>query len=111
MLRLQDKVFPVRYAIMVNLSYHKGTISRSTLHDLVGVDTRNKFLETNIFAFHIKSREITFQSTVMKQYLRGKIGSLGRKMNKSSPSDYRLAHGGSKPLKLEVRPQSGEAHG
>jgi hypothetical protein len=32
-------------------------------------------------------------------------------MNKSSPSDYQLAHGGSKPLKLGVRAQSGEAHG
>jgi hypothetical protein len=32
-------------------------------------------------------------------------------MSKSSPSDYQLAHGGSKPLKLGVRAQSGEAHG
>jgi hypothetical protein len=46
----------------------KGSISRSTLYDLVGVDTGNKFLETNIFAFHFNSREITFQSTVMKRY-------------------------------------------
>ena len=46
----------------------KGSISRSTLYDLVGVDTGNKFLETNIFAFHFNSGEITFQSTVMKRY-------------------------------------------
>ena len=32
-------------------------------------------------------------------------------MNKSSPPDYQLARGGSKPLKLEVRVWSGEAHG
>jgi hypothetical protein len=46
----------------------KGSISRSTLYGLVGVDTGNKFLDTNIFASHFTSREITFQSTVMKRY-------------------------------------------
>jgi hypothetical protein len=38
----------------------KGSILRSTLYDLVGVDTGNKLLETNIFAFHFISREVTF---------------------------------------------------
>ena len=46
----------------------KGSISRSALDNLVGVDTGNKFLETNVFAFHFNSQEITFQSTVMKRY-------------------------------------------
>ena len=46
----------------------KGSISRSTLYDLVGVDTGDKLLETNIFAYHFNSGEITFQSTVMKRY-------------------------------------------
>jgi hypothetical protein len=46
----------------------KGSISRSTLYDLVGVDTGDKLLETNIFAYHFTSGEITFQSTVMKRY-------------------------------------------
>jgi len=46
----------------------KGSISRSTFYGLVGVDTGDKLLETNIFAFHLNSREITFQSTVMKRY-------------------------------------------
>ena len=46
----------------------KGSISRSTFYGLVGVDTGDKLLETNIFAFHFNSREITFQSTVMKRY-------------------------------------------
>jgi hypothetical protein len=55
-------------AAIVRELLKKGSISRSTLHDLVGVDTGNKFLETNIFAFHFNSREITFQSTVMKRY-------------------------------------------
>ena|ERR1700722_15218530 len=50
----------------------KGSISRSTFYGLVGADTGDKFLETNIFAFHFNSQEITFQSTVMKRYCEGK---------------------------------------
>jgi hypothetical protein len=46
----------------------KGSISRSTLYSLVGVDIGDKLLETNIFAFHFDSGEITFQSTVMKRF-------------------------------------------
>ena len=46
----------------------KGSIPLRTFYDQVGVDTGNKFLETNVFAFHFKSREITFQSTLMKRY-------------------------------------------
>jgi hypothetical protein len=46
----------------------KGSISRSAFYDLVGRDTGNKLLETNIFAFHFNSKEITFQSTVMRRY-------------------------------------------
>ena len=46
----------------------KESISRDTLYKLVGVSTARKFLETNVFAFHFNSREITFQSTVMKRY-------------------------------------------
>jgi hypothetical protein len=46
----------------------KGSISRSTFYGLVGADTGNKLLETNIFAFHFNSREITFQSTLMKRF-------------------------------------------
>jgi hypothetical protein len=46
----------------------KGSIPRSTFYGLVGVNTGDKLLETNAFAFHHHSREITFQSTVMKRY-------------------------------------------
>jgi hypothetical protein len=46
----------------------KGSISQRTFYDQVGVDTGNKFLETNVFAFHFDSGEITFQSTLMKRY-------------------------------------------
>jgi hypothetical protein len=46
----------------------KGSISRKTLVDLVGVDTGDKLLETNVFTIHYPSQEITFQSVVMKRY-------------------------------------------
>src|SRR3954447_5678451 len=46
----------------------KGSISPSTLYGLVDVDTGDKLLETNIFAYHFNSRDFTFQSTVMKRY-------------------------------------------
>ena len=46
----------------------KGSISRSAFYDLVGRDTGNKLLETDLFAFHFNSQEITFQSTVMRRY-------------------------------------------
>jgi hypothetical protein len=46
----------------------KGSISQSTYYDLVDADTGDKLLETNIFAFRFNSREITFQSTVMKRF-------------------------------------------
>jgi hypothetical protein len=44
------------------------SISENAYYSLVGTDAGDKLLETNIFAFHYNSREITFQSTVMKRY-------------------------------------------
>ena len=46
----------------------KGSIPLRTFYDQVGVDTGNKFLDTNAFAFHFNSSEVTFQSAVMKRY-------------------------------------------
>ena len=46
----------------------EGSISEDTYYSLVGVGIGNKLLETNVFAFHFNSREITFQSTVMKRF-------------------------------------------
>jgi hypothetical protein len=49
-----------------------GSISEDTYYSLVGADTGDKLLETNMFAFPFNSREITriitFQSTVMKRF-------------------------------------------
>jgi hypothetical protein len=55
-------------AVIVRELLKKESISRRTFYDLVGRDTGNKLLETNIFAYHFNAQEITFQSTVMKRY-------------------------------------------
>jgi hypothetical protein len=55
-------------ALIIRELLKKESISRDTLYELVGATTARKLLETNIFAFHYNSREITFQSTVMKRY-------------------------------------------
>jgi hypothetical protein len=66
--------------VLSDLSYHeegakiirellkKGSISEKAYYSLVGRVTGGKLLETNVFAFHYNSREITFQSTVMQRY-------------------------------------------
>jgi hypothetical protein len=46
----------------------KGSISEDTYFRLIGADTGDKLLETNAFAFHFNSQEITFQSTAMKRF-------------------------------------------
>jgi hypothetical protein len=46
----------------------KESISEDTYYGLVGTDTGDKLLKTNIFAFHFNSREITFQSTMMRRF-------------------------------------------
>jgi hypothetical protein len=46
----------------------KGSISEDTYNSLVGADTGDKLLETNIFALRYNSHEVTFRSTVMKRY-------------------------------------------
>ena len=46
----------------------KGCIPEDTYRDLIDTETGEKLLETNVFAFHVNSREISFQSTLMKQY-------------------------------------------
>jgi hypothetical protein len=45
-----------------------GSISEDTYNSLVGADTADKLLETNIFALRYNSHEVTFQSTVMKRF-------------------------------------------
>jgi hypothetical protein len=45
-----------------------GSISRQRFYGLVGREIAEKFLETHLFTSHFGSREITFQSTVMKRF-------------------------------------------
>ena len=46
----------------------KESISDDTYYGLVGVGAGAKLLKTNVFAMHVNSRGITFQSTVMKRF-------------------------------------------
>ena len=55
----------------------KGSISENAYNSLVGRVTGRKLLETNVFAFHYNSQEITFQSTVMKRYCEENEADLG----------------------------------
>ena len=55
-------------SVIIRELLKKRCISEDTYYDLVGPDIGNMLLETNVFAYHIKSKEISFQSTVMKRY-------------------------------------------
>jgi hypothetical protein len=49
----------------------KGSLTEDAYYSLLGRDTGNKLLEENVFAYHFDSKEVTFQSTVMKRYCEG----------------------------------------
>lgn len=55
-------------AVIIRELLKKESISRDAYYNLVGADTGDKLLKTNIFAFHFPSGEITFRSTVVKRY-------------------------------------------
>ena len=55
-------------SVIIRELLKKRCISEDTYYDLVGPDIGNMLLETNVFAYHVKSHEISFQSTVMKRY-------------------------------------------
>jgi hypothetical protein len=65
---LPDRRYHKDGAKIIRELLKKGSISENAYYTLVGADTGDKLLETDIFAFHFNSREITFQSTVMKRY-------------------------------------------
>jgi hypothetical protein len=48
--------------------FEKESISEDTYYGLVGTDTGDKLLKTNILAFHFNPREIAFQSTMMRRF-------------------------------------------
>ena len=45
-----------------------GSISSKAYFDLVGREVGSRLLETNVFALHFNSGQITFQSTVMARF-------------------------------------------
>ena len=55
-------------ALIIRELLKKGSISYSAYYNLIDANTGDKLLETNIFAFHFNSQEITFLSTVMKRF-------------------------------------------
>jgi hypothetical protein len=55
-------------AVIIRELLKKGSISESAFYDLVNRDIGRKLLEKNVFAFHFKSEEVTFQSTLMKRF-------------------------------------------
>jgi len=61
-------------AVIINELLKKGSISSKAYYKLVDAYTGDKMLETNVFAYHIKSKEISFQSTVMKRYCEENAG-------------------------------------
>ena len=55
-------------AVIICELLKKESISDDTYYGLIGVGVGAKLLKTNVFAMHVNSRGITFQSTVMKRF-------------------------------------------
>jgi len=54
----------------------KESISKEDFIALTGRKSGDKLLEANVFAFHFKSKQVTFQSTLMKRACEKKFGKL-----------------------------------
>jgi hypothetical protein len=74
---LPDLRYHKKGAKIIRELLKKGSISENAYYSLVGRVTGRKLLETNVFAFHYNSQEITFQSTVMKRYCEENEADLG----------------------------------
>lgn len=55
-------------AAIIRKLLKEGPISLNDYLDLVDADTGDRLLESNVFAFHINSGKVTFQSTMMRRY-------------------------------------------
>jgi hypothetical protein len=60
-------------AMIIRELVKKGSISYDTYFDLVGREAGNRLLETNVFAHHFDSDQITFQSTLMARFCEQKF--------------------------------------
>jgi len=54
-------------AAVISELLKKGSISEDDYIALAGHDIGDKLLEANVFAFHFDSRQVTFQSALMKR--------------------------------------------
>ena len=64
---LPDRRYHKDEAKIVGELLKKGSISDETYYRLIGRDTGNKLLETNVFAVGYYSSEVTFKSTAMRR--------------------------------------------
>ena len=65
---LSERLYHRPRAVIINELLKKGSISSKAYYKLVDPYTGDKMLETNLFAYHIRSEKISFQSTVVKRY-------------------------------------------
>ena len=54
-------------AAVISALIKKGSMSKSDYTTLAGRKIGDELLEANVFAFHFRSRQVTFQSTLMKR--------------------------------------------
>ena len=54
-------------AVIIRELLKNGSIPEDTYYNLVDADTGDKLLEKNVFAMHVNSGEVTFQSPVVKR--------------------------------------------
>jgi hypothetical protein len=54
-------------AVIIRELLKKESISDDTYYSLIGVSMGAKLLKTNVFAMHVNSGEVTFQSTLVKR--------------------------------------------
>jgi hypothetical protein len=54
-------------AVIIRELLKKGSISNRTYYGLVKADIGDELLEKNVFAKHVNSGEVTFQSTPVKR--------------------------------------------
>jgi hypothetical protein len=65
---LPEQYHHVKVAAILRELLKKGSISEGTFYRLTGGYAGDELLETKVFAFHYKSREITFKSILMQRY-------------------------------------------
>ena len=63
-----DSIYQKPGAAVISKLLEKGSLSQNDYITLAGREVGEKLLETNVFAFHFDSKQVTFRSTLMKRY-------------------------------------------